>query len=286
MKNLLLLAFALLTTGLHAQYKSLFWKISGNGLSEPSFLFGTMHTSDPRIVKLSENAMPYFAKSKAYAMELDPAEAFNLGLISKLMMGKGYSLKTLVREPEYSMLDSMVKEQVGFPLSLFDNVAPVFVMTIIESASLGLNDSAGTAEVLDLHFYGEAKKNKKKVIGIETTDEQLSALNSLSYQEQADMLVKELDDMGTDTFDGPDLVRLYLEQKLDSVAAMDNTTSMPAKFYKALVTDRNIRMADRIAHFIKEKPTFIAIGALHLPDKGGVIELLRSKGFKVEEMKL
>ncbi len=286
MKKLLFVVFAFLQLGLQAQYNSLFWKISGNGLTEPSYLFGTMHTSDPRILKVSEGAMPYFNKSRAYAMELDPAEAFDLGLMAKLMMGKGYSLKALVKEPEYSLLDSMIREQVSFPLSLFDNVAPVFIMTIIESAGMGLNDSAGTAEVLDLHFYGEAKKSKKKIIGIETADEQLGALNSLTYQEQADMLVKELDNMATDTAAGPDLVRFYLDQNLDSVAAMDNTNEMPPKFFKALVTDRNLRMADRIASFIKDKPTFIAIGALHLPAKGGVIELLREKGFKVEPVKL
>jgi uncharacterized protein YbaP (TraB family) len=54
------------------------------------------------------------------------------------------------------------------------------------------------------------------------------------------------------------------------------------KFYKALVTDRNERMSDRIAKFIKQQPTFIAIGALHLPGEKGVIGLLRKKGFKVE----
>jgi hypothetical protein len=60
---------------------------------------------------------------------------------------------------------------------------------------------------------------------------------------------------------------------------------MPAKFYKALVTDRNVKMADRIDAFIKKEPTFIAVGALHLPGADGVVALLRKKGYTVEEWK-
>ena len=125
------------------------------------------------------------------------------------------------------------------------------------------------------------KKKKKKIIGIETVDEQLSALNSLSYQEQADLLVKEIHSFEENKNEGTDLVRFYMEQNLDSLASNDADAQMPEKFYKALVIDRNVRMADRIAYFIKEQSTFIAVGALHLPKQEGVIELLRKKGFTV-----
>lgn len=285
MKKLLLLVFSLWQLAAHAQYQSLLWKISGKGLSEPSYLFGTMHTADPRIVEVGDRALPYFKKCKGYAMELDPGEAFNMNLLGKLMMKEGYSLRKLMPENQYNILDSIIKEQVGYSALLFDNVAPVFVMTLFESASMGLSDSAGAGEVLDLHFYNQAKKERKKVTGIETADEQLSALNALTYEEQAEMLTKEIDNLATDTADGPDLVKFYLNQQLDSVAALDNTNEMPPKFYKALVTDRNIRMADRIDGIVQDKPTFIAIGALHLPAKGGVIELLRKKGYAVEAIK-
>ena len=75
-----------------------------------------------------------------------------------------------------------------------------------------------------------------------------------------------------------------MEQNLDSLGGPE--TDMPPKFYAAMVTSRNVRMADRIAGFIKKKPTFIAIGAMHLPGDGGVIDLLRKKGFKVEAVRL
>jgi uncharacterized protein YbaP (TraB family) len=85
--------------------------------------------------------------------------------------------------------------------------------------------------------------------------------------------------------DGKDVLNYYLNQNLDSLSANDNDAKMPEKFYKAMVLDRNTRMADRISKFIKDQATFIAIGALHLPGNKGVIELLRKKGFTVEAVK-
>ncbi|MFN8299999.1 MAG: TraB/GumN family protein [Chitinophagales bacterium] len=283
MRKLLLLLAAFLHLAVQAQYKSLLWKISGNGIETPSYLFGTMHTGDSRIHKLSDSVLPYFHNAKAYAMELDPDKAMDMGLIPKLMMGKKYSLKEMVPAPEYAFLDSIVKAQVGLPAMLFDNVAPVFVMTVLEAAGMGLAQEGGeSSEVLDLYLHRLAKEKRKKVIGIETADEQLSALNSLTYQEQADMLTKEIQSLQNDSSQGPDLVRFYLAQELDSVAQMDDAANMPPKFYKALVTDRNVRMANRIGGFVKNQPTFIAVGALHLPGNEGVISLLRKKGYEVE----
>ena len=280
----LLLCFAL---NANAQYSSLLWKVSGNGLKAASYLYGTMHTSDARVFAFSDSVMPFFASSKAYAMELDPKKAFDMSLIPKLMMGKGYSLRKMIPEREYELLDSVVKAETGFSVALFDNVAPVLTMTIFESANLDLSDSSiqGNKEALDLYFYNLGKTKKKKLIGIETVDEQLNALNSLSYEEQADLLVKEIHSFEEGTTDGGDVVKFYLAQNLDSLAANAADAQMPEKLYKALVTDRNIRMANRMAAFIKDQSTFVAVGALHLPGENGVIELLRKKGFMVEAVK-
>lgn len=284
MKKLFFALCVLFQGIISAQYNSLLWKISGNGLKHPSYLYGTMHTSDARVFAFSDSVMPLFFSAKAYAMELDPKTAFNSDLLSKLMMGDDLSLKKMIPEKEYTYLDSVITKQSGFSVSLFDNVAPVFTMTIFEMGNMNLSDSSieGNEEVLDMYFYEKAKEKGKKIIGIETVGEQLGALNSLTYQEQADLLVKEIHSEQENKTEGTDDMKYYLQQNLDSLSASDLEGKMPEKFYKALVNDRNVRMANRIADFIKEQSTFIAIGALHLPGQAGVIELLRKNGFKVE----
>lgn len=283
MKKIFFVLCVLLSFSLSAQYNSLLWKITGNGLKKPSYLYGTMHTSDSRVFNFSDSLMPFFNTSKAYAMELDPVTAFDFSILSKITMGKGYSLKKMIPDTDYVFLDSVMRKEVGMSVKIFDNVAPVFTMSLLEMKSMGLSDSSikGNKEVLDVYFHNLAKKKKKKLIGIETVEEQLGALNSLTYQEQADMLLVELNGMRSNSTEGTELVEYYLQQDLDKLAAMNSVTDMPDKFYTALVTDRNIRMADRIAVFIQEQPVFVAIGALHLPGQGGVIELLRKKGYTV-----
>ncbi len=287
MKKIFFAVSLLFCYNANSQYNSLLWKISGNGLQQPSYLYGTMHTSDSRVFSLSDNAMPFLTSSKAYAMELDPKEAMNMSLISKLVMGGNYSLKKMIPEVAYSFLDSVIKNKMGIGIKMFDNVAPIFTMTLFEAATMELAEdkSPGKGEVLDMYFYKQAKKKKKKLVGIETVSEQIDALNVLNYNEQADLLVKEIELIQRDTAEGTDVLNFYLDQNLDSLAANSTDVQIPPKFYKALVIDRNIRMAERIALFVNEQPTFIAVGALHLPGEVGVIDLLRKRGFTVEPIK-
>ena len=285
-KILSLLLFIISALFAQAQYNALLWKITGNGLKKPSYLYGTMHTSDARILRQGDKALPYLEQTKQYAMELDPKESFNIAMLEKVMMGKGYSLKKMIPEREYKLIDSLVKKSTGVSLALFDNISPVFISAIVEADGSGLQKSTTGESFLDTYLSEKAAKKKKKVVGIETVDEQIGALNVLSYQEQADLLVDAVHDLekGADT--GGDMVKYYLEQNLDSIAEMDATADMPPKLYRALVTDRNKRMAERIGDMAQKQSTFAAVGALHLPGNEGVITLLREKGYTVEAVKM
>lgn len=284
-KILSLILFIVSALYAQAQYNALLWKITGNGLKKPSYLYGTMHTSDPRILRQGDKAVPYLEETKLYAMELDPKESFNIAMLEKVMMGKGYSLKKLIPEREYKIIDSLVKESTGISVSVFDNISPIFISAMVEMQSSGLKKSTGGESFLDTYLSEKAAKKKKKVVGIETVDEQISALNVLTYQEQADMLVDGIHDMEKGAGD-VDMVKYYLEQNLDSLADMDATADMPPKLYRALVTDRNKRMAERIGDMAQRQSTFAAVGALHLPGNEGVIALLREKGYTVEAVKV
>ena len=96
------------------------------------------------------------------------------------------------------------------------------------------------------------------------------------------MLTQEVDSFQVNKNGNSEVLKYYLDQDLDSLSANDTEDKKSEKFYKALVVDRNARMATRMSEFIKKQPTFIAVGALHLPGDIGVIALLRKKGFTVE----
>ena len=268
-----------------AQYQSLCWRISGNGLKAPSYIYGTMHVSDKRVFNFGDKANKAFAESKAYAMELDPEKAMSMGTLTKMIMTDGNKISKLIPDSDYQFLDSIVKITSGFGMALFNSMEPIIVSAILDEYGMGMtsSDTSNMDQEMDMYFYKKAKKDKKKVIGIETVDEQISALHSLNYQEQADLLTQSIQDIkkGQQSSD-MDLMKYYLAQNLDSLYAMSDDRQMPPKLYKAMITDRNINMADRIAAFIHKQPTFIGVGAMHLPGDGGVIALLRKKGYTVE----
>lgn len=268
----------------YTQYNSLLWKISGNGLQQPSFLYGTMHTKDARVFAFGDSVMPAFNSTAAYAMELDVEEVVSPALLGKLMMGGRHSIQKMMPAAEYHRLDSLFKIQSkGLSVKLFDNLSPMLLLMMLETQALGLSDSSisGNEEALDVYFFKEARKQHKKRIGIETIEEQMQAINSLSYKEQAAMLTEALQEKQRGTAASPALLQHYTNQQLDSLLLLNEAEAMPPKFYKALITDRNARMAQRMEAIIRQQSTFIAVGALHLPGSDGVIARLRQKGFTV-----
>ena len=52
-------------------------------------------------------------------------------------------------------------------------------------------------------------------------------------------------------------------------------------FTSEVVVNRNRRMLERIQPRLREGNAFIAVGALHLPGKDGLLTLLRNKGYRV-----
>lgn len=277
--------FLLISFSVSAQYQSLCWRISGNGLKHPAYLYGTMHAPDQRVFNFGDKTNKAFAESKAYAMELDPEKMLSPSTLTQMIMSGDYKISKLIPDSDFYFVDSIVRLSTGMGMALFNKVEPIIVSAILDEYSMGITqtDTANKKDEMDLYFYKMAKKDKKKVIGIETVDEQLSALHTLSYEEQADLLIQSVEEVKKgEKSSNMDLMKYYIAQDLDSILAMSDEQQMPPKLFKAMITDRNIRMADRIAVFIHERPTFIAVGALHLPGPGGVIDLLRKKGYTVE----
>jgi uncharacterized protein YbaP (TraB family) len=284
--GVLILPFLSISYTGYAQYQSLCWRISGNGLKHPSYLYGTMHVSDKRVFNFGDKANRAFDDSKAYAMEVDPEKMMALSAVSKMIMTGGMRISKLIPDSDYHFLDSIVHASTGGSMVIYNALEPILVSAILDEYTIGINksDSNTMSQFMDLYLQTKAKDEKKKVIGIETIDEQIDALHSLNYQEQAELLIQSIDEVrsgaaGSDK----DLLKYYIDQNLDSILANSDEHQMPPKFYKALVTDRNVRMADRISVFIHKQPTFVAVGALHLPGPEGVIALLRAKGYTVEE---
>ncbi len=259
----------------------LLWEISGNGLMQPSYLYGTMHVNDERVYRASERAMPFFEQCEVFAGELKFDQGMNMEMMSHLFMPGDTTLSDLLSKEQYAFVKPLLDEKLGIMASFTERMKPIFVSVLMSDTDMLQSDKLP----IDLHFQEVAKEKGIQVVGLETFDEQLAAFNSIPLQLQADMLYEELqnaaDEDGNPT---DDLIELYVTENLDSLYTMTFET-YGEELGDVLLIQRNQKMAERIAKMLPNQRVFIGVGAAHLPGTEGVVALLRLQGFTVSPIK-
>ncbi len=275
---LVIILFVGLASFAHPQ-SSLLWEISGNGLKSPSYLYGTVHSSDSRAFHFAKLAESYIAKCDAFGMEININTMGDVNIFSMmkyLIMPGDTTLQMLMTASQYEKLDKFVTDSMHFSLAMFNTIKPMFLLGMQESMSM----SEDSNDFLDQYLMNKALDRKKEIIGIETIEEQIKALDLIPLKEQAKMILEIIEPDTTKKEDSSeDLVDIYARGDLDAIYSFYKKEDLSNIFNAALITDRNHRMADRLDSIMKKKRLFTAVGALHLPGEEGVINLLRKKGY-------
>lgn len=263
----------------------LLWEISGNGLDEPSYLFGTMHIGDERVYGFNDSLLTVFNQCDLFAGELILEQSFlsSLNLLMGMQMKGDTTLADLLPKEKYALvkrkLDKRLDEmKMLFMVSYIERMKPIFISIILSD----LNIQADAAkDPLDLYFQKIAKEKNMEVVGLETMEEQMAVFDKMSLQKQADMLYDELSKQGEeDDSSLEDLITIYMAEDLDSLIEM-TSQGFDSDMNAALLYERNINMANRMEPYMKQKRIFVGVGAAHLPGEGGLIDLLRKKGYKL-----
>lgn len=286
-KIVLLLVVFFSTETIFAQaYRSLLWQIGGNGTKQASYLYGTMHSRDLRVHDLSDSVYVAIERCPAMALEIVTQERDQLSMMSKIFM-RDSTLRQLYTPSDYAKVSSAIQQKMGTMSLLFktDKIKPMFLVTMLTELSTPTDTLRQQAAVpLDSFLQQWGEENKKKLIGIETIDEQMKAIDKISLRDQAQMLLQFLsDEQQSDSLENA-MMRYYLQQNLDSLWLLyqsqggNNFNALD----QSLIQIRNQNMAQRIDSIIQRQTTFIAIGALHLPAPNGVIELLRKRGYIIK----
>ncbi|MCS7028738.1 MAG: TraB/GumN family protein [Bacteroidia bacterium] len=273
-----------------AQQKGLLWEISGNGLTQKSYLFGTMHVTDERVFNFPNGFKAAFDACQAFAMELNldsaqsPANA--IALMQYMMMNDGRTLKDLISKKDYERVEKFFnKHSPATPFAMMSMMKPIFLMSIVEQVKP--KPAGSREEPLDKYLANLAKSAEKPIIGLETLQEQMQALSVIPVEEQAKQLVsaiKEVEKMKGKNKTMDELMKYYLAGDLTKLYEFSQKKEFKGEAQQALIVRRNINMADRIDAKIKTTSLFIAVGALHLPGEQGIIRLLEKKGYTLRSV--
>jgi len=257
--------------------RGLLWKIQASGTA-PSYLFGTMHSEDPEVVRLPGAVQQAFDRSRGLTLEvvLDPQSL--LAMTSGFMLGDGSTLESHLGAPLYKRVVSAMAVY-GMPEMVVSTMKPWAAAVTL------MTPPTETGMVLDLQLYQRAVAAGKPVDGLETPLEQLSVFDELSESDQVALLTDTLDNLPDIQRQLDRLKEAYLARDLARLAAIsddsmgDSDPQLVARFTDKLITRRNHRMAERIQSRLRSGGQFIAVGALHLPGRDGLLRLLSQQGY-------
>lgn len=276
---LLILGFFFGISNAQTSEKSLLWKISGNGLSQPSYLYGTIHiTCDATLPSKVKTAMD---KTNQLCLELDMDDpGMQTEMMSKMMMKNGVTMESLTSKEDFAIVDEFMKKNLGFSAQLLNTVKPFMISAMLYPKMLDCPMQSVENELMKI-----AKEQNEATIGLETVTEQLNVFDAIPYQDQMDELVKTAkSDLAKDIKELKEMLAIYKAEDIQAMIAMTKSSEnvMTSKYDDELLNDRNQNWISRIQKIAKENPTFFGVGAAHLGGEKGVINLLRKQGFKVE----
>ncbi|MBI5857340.1 MAG: TraB/GumN family protein [Sphingobacteriales bacterium] len=267
--------------------KTLLWKISGNGLDKPSYLFGTIHMLCADDAVLSSKMKEAIKESDEVYFEVDMDNLFEmLGAMSKMKMKGDTTLKDLLSKEDYEKVkEYFTKKGSMLPFSMLETYKPILAASTLESGSLPCDNTA----IMEQVIMEEAKQYDKKIKGLETMAYQAGVLDSIPYKLQAQQLVQYIDSATTGDNEDKQLKEMfkaYKEQDLKKLEElMVETDAGMAGFTDIMLYHRNQNWVKKLKDLLPQKSLLIAVGAGHLPGEKGVISLLRKEGYKVEPVK-
>ncbi len=260
--------------------KSLLYEISGNGLSTPSYLYGTIHIICKNDFIMTEATKQKFGTSQQVYLELDMDDpSMMMEMQKNMMMTDGSTLKTLMSEPDYQKVANFFKDTLKTNIGMMAKMKP-FVL-----ASFALPKMmACPTQSYEETFMKMAKDQHKEILGLESVTDQFGALDKMGMKKQADlMLVQMVDNWSEGKAEFQTMINDYKSQDINLLLEdMSKSKMSDSEFEKDLLETRNSNWIPKIAKIVAEKPTFFAVGAGHLGGEKGVVALLRKQGFTVK----
>lgn len=272
----------------------LLWRISGNGLTEPSYIMGTHHLASLSIKDSIQGLQTALDHTRQVYGELKMSEmqdqAKAAALMQKYMTTEtDTTFKSLFTDEEYELINKCSKENLMFDIAMLPKVKPAFLsnnlMVILYMKHVnGFNPQ----EQLDTYFQTQATEKGKKAEGLETMDFQMDLLyNQSSLKRQAETLLCFINNIDENIELTKKLTSAYMAQDL---AAMEKISdgelcSMTPQEKAIMIDNRNKAWVKALPEIMKTTPTFIAVGALHLPGANGILNLLKQQGYTVDPVK-
>lgn len=261
------------------------WKVSRDGVP-PSYIFGTMHSKDPRILHLPGAVIQAFTNADTAIFETSLKEAEIARSQNAMLLAPGDSLKARIGEDRFAEL-LKIAARYGADAATLDRFKIWAAAAIISQPAPDLT-SGRPLTLLDKELEKSARQSGKRVLALESNAEQFAIFDAMPEAVQIEYLDQTIAEHARLDDELETLTRYYLAGNTGWIACMlEATLEKASPELDRVMTDeligmRNRRMVKRMLPELERGDVFVGIGALHLPGTDGVLYLLEKKGYAIE----
>ena len=267
--------------------KSLLWEISGNGLTKPSYLYGTIHMICKDDAILGDSLIAAIQRSDRVYFEVDMDNLMEMiTALKDFKMRNDTTLADLLSKEDYEKVKEFMESKSGLlPFSKLETYKPMLASSLLMESGIGCEESVAMEQLI----LEEAKKNKKRVEGLETMSYQASIFDSIPYKLQAEQLLKYVKEDGSKSAvdkQFEEMIEAYKAQDIEKLGEfVKEDDSGLGNYEDILIYNRNRNWVQKLKTLMADKTLTIAVGAGHLAGEKGVIKLLRKEGYTVKPVK-
>lgn len=267
------------------------WQIDGEGLA-PSYVFGTYHISDPRVIDIPLAVEDAFVSAEIAAFEYDygpDAEKFEVEA-EMVKLPEGTTLRSIVGNGTFGKLQFIIEGDGWTPRN---DLKPWVMWDILGGPRAGFytsdDESLRNRPVLDDWLQTRARDEGKTVVGLETQEEGFRKYDTIPMAMQAELLRATVDNYHSRRAGAP-TVQYYLDGDMAMLQAFWQESlswyapEVAAMLDFRILTNRNRIMVERMQPLMKKGSTFVAVGAGHMPGEEGVLRMLEREGFTVTRL--
>ncbi len=272
----------------------LLWKIEKRGIKKPSWLMGTMHVTDTRVVTLSESVKTKIKNASVMVLELKEIQN-KQALAAKMQsftqafnMPDDQTIWDVIPDDQEALLKSNPLIAM-MPPGQIDHLQP---WVVAQALNLPFCEQLRQPFKfsLDETLAQRAQLSGIAIEGLETPEEQIKVLSGIAMKDQAEGLVLLVQRKLPAEDIYFTMVELYLTRQVSALFPLmkrlpgvrdEMENEATKKFMFDLIEKRNVIMAERAQKYLDQGNAFIGVGAAHLAGKTGVVELLRKAGYIV-----
>lgn len=282
---ILTLVLISLTNSISAQ--SSVWTVKGK--NSTMYLGGTIHVLREQDYPLPIEFDKAFSLADELVFETDMEKInepeFGAKLLGKITYPEGKTLKTELSKEAYLKLENALKG-INIPIANLEKFKPV--MATITLTLMGLKKLEVKEDGVDQHFRNLGKLHNKEVGILESVDDQLKLLANMGAGRESEFVLSSLKDYENIESGFLEMISSWKIGNLSTFEKLikDMKKDYPA-MYKSMLVDRNNNWLPKIEQHLSTKPTeFVMVGNLHLHGKDGLLNLLKSKGYKISQLEV